>query len=143
LFKIERKREKTPRFDFKISVSEFGKKLDWILIGNPSSQYSSHFTPNHSDDEGRYDLANQGRIGLWNLDKLGRALKPLLTTTERQKSLEVILSGYSRRYQEQRLRLFRQKLGLGDQPPQPGNQILMQYRKLLMIIPVFRIRLDP
>jgi uncharacterized protein YdiU (UPF0061 family) len=98
--------------------------LDRILIGNPSSQYSSHFTPNHSDDEGRYDLENQGRIGLWNLDRLGRALKPLLTTAERQKSLEVILSGYSRRYQEQRLRLFRQKLGLGDQP-QPGRQILI------------------
>jgi uncharacterized protein YdiU (UPF0061 family) len=118
---VERKREKTPRFDFKISVSEFSEKLDRILIGNPSSQYSSHFTPNHSDDEGRYDLENQGRIGLWNLDRLGRALKPLLTAPE---SLDVLLSGYSRRYQEQRLRLFRQKLGLGDQP-QPGSQILI------------------
>ncbi len=89
------------------------------------SLYSSHFTPNHSDDEGRYHLENQGRIGLWNLDKLGRALKPLLTTTESQKSLEVILSGYSRRYQEQRLQLFRQKLGLGGDQPQPGSQILI------------------
>ena len=87
------------------------------------NEYSSHFTPNHSDDEGRYDLSSQAHIGLWNLDRLARALKPLLTA-EKQKSLELTLGGYSRNYEQHRLTFFRQKLGLSG--VEPGDSQLIE-----------------
>jgi len=73
--------------------------------------YNPNFTPNHSDDEGRYDLENQGNIGLWNMDKLGQALMPLIDKSK-HKQLTSILQGYSKHYQEKYLYLFRLKLGL-------------------------------
>ena len=35
----------------------------------------------------------------------------------------MVVSGYSRRYQEERLRLFRKKLGLGQQLPGDGELV--------------------
>jgi len=76
-------------------------------------EYNPKFIPNHSDDMGRYDLDNQVNIGLWNLDKLGQALKPLLDV-EKHKQLEVILKGYGGIYQDIQLNLYRGKLGLTE-----------------------------
>jgi uncharacterized protein YdiU (UPF0061 family) len=73
--------------------------------------YSPHFTPNHSDDEGRYDLGNQANIGRWNLDRLAAALR-LLLPADKQPALEMIVSGLSRTYQQHQLNIYRQKLGL-------------------------------
>ncbi len=75
-------------------------------------EYDSHFVPNRSDDEGRYDLEAQAHIGLWNLDRLARVLKPLLLAEEQRKSLDLVLAGYTSRYQQHRVQLFRSKLGL-------------------------------
>jgi uncharacterized protein YdiU (UPF0061 family) len=73
--------------------------------------YRPDFTPNHSDDMGRYDLQSQPSIGLWNLDKLATALKPLLDQ-ERHVELETALRGYTATYQSHLLGLWRAKLGL-------------------------------
>ena len=43
-------------------------------------EYKPGFTPNHSDDDGRYDFQSQPGIGRWNLGKLATALRPLLST---------------------------------------------------------------
>jgi len=73
--------------------------------------YDPNFTPNHSDDMGRYDLENQGNIGLWNMQKLGNALAPLINNSKHNQLVDV-LKGYSKQYQDKYLELFRKKLGL-------------------------------
>lgn len=73
--------------------------------------YDPNFTPNHSDDEGRYDLENQGNIGLWNMEKLSQALMPLIDKSKHPQ-LASILKGYSKHYEDRYLHLFRSKLGL-------------------------------
>ncbi len=40
------------------------------------------FVPNTSDDEGRYSIGAQANVGLFNLQKLLEALKPLLTSDQ-------------------------------------------------------------
>jgi len=73
--------------------------------------YDPNFTPNHSDDDGRYDLENQGNIGLWNMEKLSQALMPLIDKSKHPQ-LKLILKGFSKHYQDRYLHLFRSKLGL-------------------------------
>ena len=46
--------------------------------------YDPNFTPNHSDDSGRYDYESQPEICFWNLDKLATALTPILSNTKHQ-----------------------------------------------------------
>jgi len=76
-------------------------------------EYNPRFIPNHSDDMGRYDLENQVNIGLWNLDKLAEALKPLIDA-DKHKQLEMILQGYGDKFQEYQMTLYRAKLGLSE-----------------------------
>lgn len=93
--------------------------------------YSPGFTPNHSDDTGRYDLESQGSIGLWNLDKLAKALKPLLAVGKHGQ-LEQVLKGYTATYQAQLLGLWSEKLGLVG--AEEGDEALVD--KLLGIMEV-------
>ncbi|NXU70347.1 SELO protein, partial [Oreotrochilus melanogaster] len=58
--------------------------------------YDPNFIPNTSDDEGRYKIGNQANAGLFNLNKLLQALKPLLDPRQKQLFTE----------------LFKTKLGL-------------------------------
>jgi len=74
-------------------------------------EYNPRFIPNHSDDSGRYDLESQVNIGLWNLDKLAVAMRPLVSPDTRSQ-MEIVLKGYGVKYQEVWSKLFRQKLGL-------------------------------
>ena len=69
-------------------------------------EYNPRFVPNHSDDMGRYDFQNQVNIGLWNLDKLASALKPLISP-DKHNQLENILKGYGVKYQSYHLEIFR------------------------------------
>merc|ERR1719427_188884 len=77
-------------------------------------EYDTKFIPNHSDDSGRFDLGNQVNIGLWNLDKLAEAMKPLVDVND-HKQLEMILQGYGAKFQDYQLNLYRNKLGLTDE----------------------------
>ena len=40
--------------------------------------YDAHYTPNHSDDGGRYDFANQPDVAEWNLKMLAMSLMPII-----------------------------------------------------------------
>ncbi|KAM9199846.1 protein adenylyltransferase SelO-like [Mergus octosetaceus] len=76
--------------------------------------YDPNFVPNTSDDEGRYKIGNQANVGLFNLNKLLQALKPLLDPRQKQLASQV-LEGYGQRYYTCFTELFRAKLGLlGD-----------------------------
>ncbi|XP_040404696.1 protein adenylyltransferase SelO-like [Cygnus olor] len=76
--------------------------------------YDPNFVPNTSDDEGRYKIGNQANVGLFNLNKLLQALKPLLDPRQKQLASQ-ILEGYGQRYYTRFTELFRAKLGLlGD-----------------------------
>ncbi|CAM5094185.1 unnamed protein product [Eretmochelys imbricata] len=73
--------------------------------------YDPNFVPNTSDDERRYKIGNQANVGMFNLNKLLQALKPVLD--HRQKHLAFqILEGYSEHYYSRFTELFRAKLGL-------------------------------
>lgn len=76
--------------------------------------YQPGFTPNHSDDMGRYDLQSQGNIGSWNLEKLATALKPLLSQ-ENQRSLDMVMAGYEDTLTRHQHTLWRKKLGLEEE----------------------------
>jgi len=74
-------------------------------------EYKPGFTPNHSDDDGRYDFQSQAGIGRWNLAKLATALRPLLGAGH-ENTLETLLKGYWPAYDAKMLELWRAKLGL-------------------------------
>nr|XP_057916601.1 protein adenylyltransferase SelO-like [Doryrhamphus excisus]XP_057916602.1 protein adenylyltransferase SelO-like [Doryrhamphus excisus] len=76
--------------------------------------YNPGFVPNTSDDEGRYSVGQQAGVGLFNLDKLLDALRPLLTAGQ-QLAAERVLKGYADIYKARIHQLFKAKLGLlGD-----------------------------
>ncbi|XP_054621219.1 protein adenylyltransferase SelO-like isoform X2 [Dunckerocampus dactyliophorus] len=76
--------------------------------------YNPGFVPNTSDDEGRYSVGAQASVGLFNLDKLLDALRPLLTAGQ-QLAAETVLKGYVDIYKTRIHHLFKAKLGLlGD-----------------------------
>ncbi|KAM9839173.1 protein adenylyltransferase SelO-like [Aulostomus maculatus] len=73
--------------------------------------YNPNFVPNTSDDEGRYSIGAQAGVGLFNLDKLLSALRPVLSLTQ-QEAAEDILKGYGDIYQMRIHQIFKMKLGL-------------------------------
>ncbi|XP_043082552.1 protein adenylyltransferase SelO-like isoform X2 [Puntigrus tetrazona] len=77
--------------------------------------YDPNFVPNSSDDEGRYSIGAQADVGLFNLQKLLEALKPLLTS-DQLSQCQQILREYSQTYHQRFRELFKAKLGfLGNQ----------------------------
>ena len=42
--------------------------------------YDPHYTPNHSDDGGRYDLTNQPDVAEWNMKMMAQALLPIISS---------------------------------------------------------------
>jgi len=74
-------------------------------------EYKPGFSPNHSDDDGRYDFQSQAGIGRWNLAKLATALRLLLGAGQ-QNTLETLLKGYWPAYEAKLMELWRAKLGL-------------------------------
>ncbi|XP_025904571.1 uncharacterized protein LOC112955464, partial [Nothoprocta perdicaria] len=73
--------------------------------------YDPNFVPNTSDDEGRYKIGNQANVGLFNLNKLLQALKPLLDPRQKQLASQ-ILEEYGKHYYSRFTELFKRKLGL-------------------------------
>ena len=73
--------------------------------------YDDHYTPNHSDDGGRYDYKSQPDVGKWNLKMMAQALMPLVASNSREQFAN-ILNGYEKIYQEKLLSIYREKFGL-------------------------------
>jgi uncharacterized protein YdiU (UPF0061 family) len=83
-------------------------------------EYNPRFVPNTSDDEGRYSYENQPGIGVFNLEKLGEALKPVLKHRQAEQ-LQYILNSYERIYKIKFMELFRQKLGFSTDDKDDEN----------------------
>ncbi|XP_043245163.1 protein adenylyltransferase SelO, mitochondrial-like isoform X2 [Amphibalanus amphitrite] len=73
--------------------------------------YEPDFVPNHSDDMGRYSYGNQERVGRWNIEKLGAALRPLLPA-EQAGQLGTALDAYTEAFAAEWRAKFSARLGL-------------------------------
>ncbi|XP_051909899.1 protein adenylyltransferase SelO-like [Hippocampus zosterae] len=73
--------------------------------------YDPDFVPNTSDDEGRYSYGAQVHAGLFNMEKLLDALRPLLSAAQ-QEVAEMVLKTFLDIYQTRMQQLFKAKLGL-------------------------------
>jgi len=82
--------------------------------------YDPDFIPNHSDDMGRYTYGAQERVGRWNIQKLGEALRPLVPLEQAGK-LTVALETYTAAFAAEWRRLFSARLGL---PPSAEAEAL-------------------
>ncbi|XP_078519559.1 protein nucleotidyltransferase YdiU-like isoform X2 [Lissotriton helveticus] len=78
----------------------------WMSVG-----FAHDFVPNTSDDEGRYKIGNQANVGMFNLNKLLQALKPLMDDRQKQQALQM-LEGYPQLYYNRFFELFKAKLGI-------------------------------
>lgn len=88
--------------------------------------YRPGFICNHSDWQGRYAFDNQPAVGLWNLQRLGQALSPLVPAAQ----LNEALDGYQSALMDEYGRLMRGKLGM--MTPQAGdNQLLTDLLALM------------
>ncbi|KAM6449882.1 protein adenylyltransferase SelO-like isoform 1-T4 [Liasis olivaceus] len=76
--------------------------------------YDPDLSQNTSDDERRYKIGNQANVGMFNLNKLLKALNPLFSPRQKQLASQ-ILEGYPEQYYKGFTELFKAKLGLlGD-----------------------------
>lgn len=71
-------------------------------------QFNPHFTPNHSDSNGRYAFSRQPQIGFWNVGKFGETLCHLVDPALLQEELGQYQTNYNSYYREK----MAQKLGL-------------------------------
>ena len=92
--------------------------------------YDDHYTPNHSDDGGRYDYQSQPEVAKWNLKMLAQALMPLMSTKNHQQFV-TILSGYETIYQSKLLSIQRNKLGLKKTEDKDGNSLDKEDKRLV------------
>ena len=92
--------------------------------------YDDHYTPNHSDDGGRYDYQSQPEVAKWNLKMLAQALMSLMSTKNHQQFV-TILSGYENIYQRKLLSIQRNKLGLKKTEDKDGNSLDKEDKRLV------------
>lgn len=88
--------------------------------------YEENLIPNHTDQAGRYGFAQQPGIGLWNLERLGIALSPLIDV----EALSAALGAYEGELQREYARLMRARLGLPDSRDEDMT-LVQQWRELL------------
>jgi uncharacterized protein YdiU (UPF0061 family) len=69
------------------------------------------YTPNHSDNFGRYSYQNQPAIALWNLNKLAVALSSIVDGEKAQESLDNFRNIYASCYVE----IMSKKIGLKEE----------------------------
>jgi uncharacterized protein YdiU (UPF0061 family) len=73
--------------------------------------YNPEYTPNHSDNFGRYSYQNQPAIALWNLNKLAVALSSIVDGERAQESLDNFRNIYASCYVE----IMSKKIGLKEE----------------------------
>ncbi|MGB3730096.1 MAG: YdiU family protein, partial [Thermodesulfobacteriota bacterium] len=74
-------------------------------------EYNPDYTPNHSDNFGRYSYQSQPGIALWNLNKLAVALSSIINGEQAQDSLDNFRNIYSIEY----VGIISKKLGFKEQ----------------------------
>lgn len=91
------------------NMSILGETIDYGPYGW-LEDFDPNWTPNTTDAEGRrYRFGNQAAIALWNLNKLGSAIYPLIGEAE---PLEKILNQFKKRYFLDREKMYCDKLGI-------------------------------
>ena len=90
------------------NMSILGLTIDYGPYGWLDS-YEPSFTPNTTDQSGRYAYGRQGSVALWNLDCLAAALEPVVQSTE---ALEAGLRVYAEEFNHGYPLMMAQKLGL-------------------------------
>jgi uncharacterized protein YdiU (UPF0061 family) len=107
------------------NMSLIGLTIDYGPYGF-LDDYQPGFICNHSDWQGRYAFDNQPAVGLWNLQRLGQSLSPLVPAAQ----LNDALDGYQAALMSEYGRLMRDKLGL--MTPQAGDNELLSGLLALM-----------
>lgn len=107
------------------NMSLIGLTIDYGPYGF-LDDYHPGFICNHSDWQGRYAFDNQPAVGLWNLQRLGQSLSPLVPAAQLNEALE----GYQPALMNEYGRLMRGKLGL--MTPQAGDNELLSGLLALM-----------
>ena len=109
------------------NMSILGLTIDYGPYGWLEN-YDPNWTPNTTDNQNkRYRYGAQPEIALWNLWQLANAIYPLIGESE---SLESILNGYKKNYQQLHLEMMRSKLGLVKQQPD-DSQLITELLELL------------
>jgi uncharacterized protein YdiU (UPF0061 family) len=106
------------------NMSILGLTIDYGPYG-----WTDHFdlgwTPNTTDaQQRRYSFGNQPGIGLWNVERLGEALLPLLDGDEGE--VHAALEDYRATYAAEATRRFGQKLGLTFDAARGDGALLQQ-----------------
>ena len=91
--------------------------------------YDDHYTPNHSDDGGRYDYQSQREVAKWNLKMMSQALMPIVASKNHQQFVN-ILAGYDKIYDDKLLSIHRAKLGLQNTNDKDGNSLDREDKRL-------------
>lgn len=119
------------------NMSILGETIDYGPYGW-LEDFDPNWTPNTTDAEGRrYRFGNQAAIALWNLNKLGSAIYPLIGEAE---PLENILNQFKKRYFVQREKMYCQKLGISygsDEAAALVEKVLLLLEKSSMDMTLF------
>lgn len=107
------------------NMSVLGLTIDYGPYGFLEDTVLNHVC-NHSDHQGRYAYHQQPSIGMWNLERL---LVCFLGVVPQEK-LQEILNEYPRHFEEEYLRLSRQKLGLAV-PKKSDYELLIKCLRAL------------
>lgn len=107
------------------NMSIVGETLDYGPYGFMEA-YNPHHICNHSDHSGRYAYDQQPSIGLWNLNALAAALRPLLNIDQARSSLEAYEGTLSSHYTAK----MRKKMGLTTQIEGDGALINEMFEHL-------------
>lgn len=104
------------------NMSILGLTIDYGPYGYMDF-FDKKYTPNLSDHPGRrYAFQKQPHICLWNLTKLVSCFAESLG--EKEELFEVIEKGFLERYNDARLQLFCDKLGLSRGEPETDKQMI-------------------
>ncbi|CAD0204370.1 unnamed protein product [Chrysodeixis includens] len=95
------------------NMSLLGLTMDFGPFGFVDS-YDGGFVANCSDGEGRYALAKQPDVVVWNIGQLANALKPLLTSSQ-QVHMSHILKTLDTYCKNKILETFLMKIGLKEE----------------------------
>ncbi|KAF9796652.1 hypothetical protein SFRURICE_012745 [Spodoptera frugiperda] len=104
------------------NMSLLGLTVDFGPFGFVDS-YDGGFVSNCSDGEGRYALAKQPDVVVWNIGQLANALKPLLTSSQ-QVHMSHILKTLDTYCKNKILETFLMKIGLKEE--QWGDEQLVE-----------------
>jgi uncharacterized protein YdiU (UPF0061 family) len=91
------------------NFSIIGETFDYGPYGFMDS-YQAQFTPNHTDQSGRYAYHQQANIGYWNLSALRQALSSLMTAKESEAIIQQYPDIFTLSFQQS----MQRKLGLQE-----------------------------